>query len=384
MIQGMKRPMPHEALSWIEVSRDALVHNVGLFRTLAGARKLMVVVKANAYGHGMVPVARTALEAGADHLAVFAPTEAFALREAGVEAPVLILGPTPRGQLARAAELGIRVTIASPAAVDDVLAARPTGLRIHLKVETGTNRQGFPAADLDDAGRLLGVRRIAVEGAYSHYADIEDTTDHGYAMEQLRRFGERVEQLRALGLGPELLHASCSAATLLFEETYWDLVRVGISAYGLWPSKETLVSVRHAGREPLQLRPAMTWKTRIAQVKAVPAGETVGYGRTHKTTRDTRLAILPVGYANGYDRSCSDQAHVLVRGRRARVCGRVMMNMIAVDVTDVPGAAAGDEVVLLGAQGDERISAEELAAWSGTINYEVVARAEPVGPRLLV
>ena len=372
---------PH---SWIEISRRALTHNVGVFRQLAGDRILMIVVKADAYGHGMLQTAQVALDAGSDWLAVFDVRAAFALRDAGVRAPLLVLGPTPRGALDRAARESIRVTIGSPDAARAVLAAAPVGLRVHVKLETGTNRQGFDVGSLQQVAQLLSAPGVVIEGAYTHYADIEDTTDHTYAMGQLARFEERVELLRGLGVRPSLLHTSCSAASLLFPQTLFDLVRVGVSAYGLWPSKETLVSVKQRGREPVQLQPVMTWKTRIAQLKTLEAGVTVGYGRTHKTTRRTRLAILPVGYANGYDRGLSDSASALVRGRRARICGRVMMNMTALDVTDVDGVLVGDEVVLLGCQGDEQITAEELAGLLGTINYEVVTRAEPGGLRLVV
>lgn len=377
--------MPWEAPSWVEIRRDALTHNLEVFRHLAGPdRQVMLVVKANAYGHGMVPVARLGLDAGANWLAVFTIAEALALREAGIAAPVLVLGPTPPAAFGWAAREQVRLTVASRAALDEVVAARPAGLAVHVKVETGTNRQGFSEDDLPSLQALRDLAGVAVEGAYTHFADIEDTTDHSYARQQLACFQERVAALKAAGIVPQLLHTACSAATLLFPETYFDLVRVGVSAYGLWPSKETLVSARQAGRQAGQLEPVMTWKTRIAQVKSVPAGQTVGYGRTFKTTRLTRLAILPVGYANGYDRRLSNSAHVLVRGQRARLAGRVMMNMIAVDVTDVAGAAAGDEVVLFGAQGDEQITAGELADWIGTIHYEVVTRAEPGAPRRIV
>jgi alanine racemase len=162
------------------------------------------------------------------------------------------------------------------------------------------------------------------------------------------------------------------------------MLRVGIGAYGLWPSKETRVSVSGRPGGAVVLEPAMTWKARISEVKDVPAGVTVGYGRTFKTARPTRLGVLPVGYANGYDRGLSNRAHVLVRGRQAKVAGRVMMNMTVVDLTDVPGAARGDEAVLLGRSGDEAVTAEALAGWLDTINYEVVTRAEPHGPRVLV
>ncbi|MBN2358961.1 MAG: alanine racemase [Deltaproteobacteria bacterium] len=373
------------ALSWIEIDERALRHNLSALRRLAGPeRELMVVVKADAYGHGMLPVARIALDSGAAWLAVFDVAEALALRAAGIAAPILVFGPTPRNLIRSAAEAGIALTIASPHAVDDVAAAAPAALRVHLKLECGTNRQGFLAEEFEHIVRLAGLPGVVVEGAYSHFADIEDTTDHTFAMQQLRSFEERVAQLGRQGVVPARLHTACTAATLLFPETYFDLVRVGIGAYGLWPSKETLVSVKQSGREPVALQPVMTWKTRIAQVKTLPAGVTVGYGRTYKTTRPTLLAVLPVGYANGYDRGLSNRAHALVRGQRAKVVGRVMMNMTTIDVTDVGGAAAGDEVVLLGSQGDERISAETMASWLDTINYEVVARAEPHGPRVVV
>ncbi len=377
--------LPDLVLSWVEIRAAALQHNLTLFRRLAGPdRQVMLVVKANAYGHGLTAVAGMAAEGGTDWLAVFTIAEAVALREAGHTLPVLVLGPTPPEAFGWAAREQVRLTLASPEAVDLIVAARPAGLRLHVKLETGTNRQGLVQDDLPSLRALQDLPEVTVEGAYTHFADIEDTTDHTYARQQLACFQERVAALEADGVAPQILHASCSAATLLFPETYFDLVRVGVSAYGLWPSKETLVSARQTGREAGQLEPVMTWKTRIAQIKTLPAGHTVGYGRTFKTTRPTCLAILPVGYANGYDRRLSNTAHVLVRGQRARLAGRVMMNMIAVDVTDIASAVAGDEVVLLGTQGDEQISAGELADWIGTIHYEVVTRAEPGAPRRIV
>jgi alanine racemase len=203
-------------------------------------------------------------------------------------------------------------------------------------------------------------------------------------MEQLELFKRALVLLEQQGLRPRLAHSACSAAALLFDDTHFNMARIGISSYGLYSSKETLVSVRQSGREPMPLQPVMTWKTRIAQVKRIEANQSIGYGRSYKTTRVTDLAVLPVGYANGYDRGLSNKAHVLVRGQRAKVLGRVMMNMIVVDVTDIAGSTAGDEVVLLGLQGNENISAELMASWLDTINYEVVTRIEPFGPRFVV
>lgn len=372
-------------MSWVELSRAALTHNVQTFRGLLGPqRRLMVVVKANAYGHGLLEVAPIVLTAGADWLAVFSIDEAFALRRASIDAPILVFGPTPKEAIEDAAEAGIRITIAGPHGIEPILSADTQPLRVHLKIETGTHRQGFVAADLSALTELQNSSRVIIEGAYTHYADIEDTTDHTFAREQLETFRARIKDLAALGIEPPMLHTACSAAALLFENTLFDMARVGISAYGMWPSKETLVSVKQSGREPVNLRPVMTWKTRIAEIKTASVGATVGYGRTFKATRPTRLAVLPVGYANGYDRHLSDRAFVLVRGQRAALCGRVMMNMIVVDVTDVADAAVGDEIVLLGRQGQEEVSAETMAGWLDTINYEVVTRAEPGGERLVV
>lgn len=376
--------MPSHALSWLEISESALRHNVATFVQLAQGRPLMAVVKANAYGHGALEVARWSLAEGARWLAVFHIDEALALRQAGLDAPLLVLGPTPRNALREAAQHALRVTVAGVEAVQDIVEEQPRGLLVHLKVETGTHRQGFMAADLQQVRQLSAVPDVRVEGVYSHFADIEDTTDHSYAMRQLEAFEQHLAQLASWGLHPPLRHSACSAAALLLPQTLYDLVRAGIGLYGLWPSKETLVSVRQSGHAPVELRPVLSWKTRVAQVKEVPAGASVAYGRTFKTTRPSRLAVLPVGYANGYDRALSARAHVLVRGHQAKLCGRVMMNMTVVDVTDIAGAAANDEVVLLGRQGEEVLSAELLASWAGTINYEVVTRAEPGGVRLTV
>jgi alanine racemase len=242
-----------------------------------------------------------------------------------------------------------------------------------LKVETGVYRQGVGLRELDAVLEILesapGLRLV---GLSSHFADIEDTTDHTFAQAQQARFTQYVEALTARGHSELCLHMSCSAAAILWPSTHHGMARVGISAYGIWPSRETLVSARAMGRNALTLQPALTWQVRISQVKTVPAGETVGYGRTWKAPVDTRLAVLPVGYADGYPRVLSNRAHVLIGGRRAPIRGRICMNLCMADVTHVPEAAAGDEAVLLGLQGDEAIRAEDLAEWAGTIAYEVL------------
>ncbi len=220
---------------------------------------------------------------------------------------------------------------------------------------------------------------LLLEGAHTHFANIEDTTEHDYARGQLNRFNELLARMRQAGFEVPLPHTACSAAAILFPETYFAMVRVGIGLYGLWPSKETLLSAHQEDRNLINLEPAMTWKTKVAQVKSVPAGAFVGYGCTYKTTRPTLLAILPVGYANGYDRSLSNKGHVLVRGQRAPIRGRICMNLTMVDVTDIPGVSLEDEVVLLGQQQDERISAEQMA--SGPIPSTMKSSPAPIPAR---
>ena len=222
-------------------------------------------------------------------------------------------------------------------------------------------------------------------GVATHFANIEDTTDHGYAFAQLALFRAAVAGVEsAVGRLP-WVHAACSAAALLFREADFTAARVGISLYGHWPSKETYLSWLQAhGRDGVKLAPALAWRARLGQVKEVAAGAPVGYGLTFRPTRPTLLGVLPVGYAEGYPRALSNRGRVLVRGRSAPVVGRVCMNITLVDVTDVPGVREGDVATLIGSDGDERVSAEELAELAGTINYEILARLSPELPRVLL
>jgi alanine racemase len=259
-------------------------------------------------------------------------------------------------------------------------------VKVHLKAETGTHRQGVSRRELQPfVKKILGCPELALEGLSTHYANIEDTTDHSFAAAQIATFGAVRKAVEGWYGGPvPVCHTACSAATLLLSETHMDLVRIGISLYGLWPSRETLISCRKEGGDLPDLQPVMGWKSRIAQVRTVQEGSYIGYGCTYRTTRESRIAVVPVGYNEGYDRRLSGVGHVLVRGRRAPVRGRVCMNMTMVDVTDIPGVALEDEAVLMGSQGDERISAEQLAGWCGTIPYEIVTRVHPELPRIVV
>jgi alanine racemase len=376
-------------LQWIEINRSALIHNVREFRDLVGAnRKILAVVKANAYGHGLLEVSRPVLEAGVDWLGVHSLEEGIRLRQAGVAAPILILGYVPLDDLEEAAEAGMRLTVYNKETVRKIgPICERRGFRtcLHLKLETGTHRQGIGRDKIIDFIRM--IRRypsLVVEGLTSHFANIEDTTDHRYPRCQLERFAAVVDELETRRIRIPVKHMSCTASTILFPETYFDMVRVGIGLYGLWPSKETFVSCRMKRRRSLVLRPVLSWKALVAQIKRIPKGSFIGYGCTYRTTRKTTLAVIPVGYYDGYSRGLSNASYVLIKGRRAEVRGRVAMDFIMADITDIPGVKLEDEAVLIGKSGPESITVESLAALSGTISYEVVARINPGIPRIVV
>jgi alanine racemase len=383
--------MPGTPLQRLEISRAALVRNIGEFRRIIGRERLFLgVVKANAYGHGLVETSRIAAAAGegVDWLGVNAVDEGLALRDAGIEVPILVLGYAPLGALEEAVSRDLRLTVYHRETVRKLgaLAAR-TGrtVRLHVKVETGTWRQGVLPKDL--GAFVREVRKwpgLVVEGLSSHFANIEDTTKHDYPRLQLDCYREACRELEAAGVRVPIKHMSCTASTILFQEPDLNLARVGIGLYGLWPSKETYLSSVLEKTEPPSLEPVLSWKARIAQIKKVPAGAFIGYGCTYRTTRPTVLAVIPVGYYDGYDRRLSNAAHVLVKGRRAPLRGRVAMDFIVADVTDVPGVRLEDDVTLIGADGRERIAAEDLAALVGTIGYEILARLNPLIPRVVV
>ncbi len=380
-----------EPLSWIEISRAALRHNVAAFRErLSPDAALLAVVKANAYGHGLRVVARGIAD-HVDWLGVDTLDEALALHHGGLTVtqdarplPVLIMGYTPPGRAADVARHGFRQVVfdqESAEALAQAAARHNTTAAVHVKIETGTFRLGvaFDQA-LAFVRRLRAMPNLEVEGIYTHFATAEDTADDSYLQLQMSRFAEVQAGLARAGLHVPYQHMAASAAAMVAPAAHGTLARIGIGLYGLWPSLDTQIAMTERAARPLTLRPALCWKTRIVHVQQAARGETVGYGRTHRLRRDSRLAVIPVGYADGYDRKLSNLGEVVIRGKLAAVVGRVMMNMTILDVTDVSGARVGDEVTLLG----PGMPAERLAAHVGTINYEIVSRINPDLPRIAV
>jgi alanine racemase len=375
--------------SWLEVSADALQHNIGLFRgLLSPGTALLAVIKANAYGHGLLEVAGVCAGQGVEWFGIHAADEVRLLRRAGFGQPILAMGYLTPEEVGEVVDPQVHVLLSSRQVLQSLEArARQLGvaLPVHIKVDTGTHRQGVAPEEAVALAAEAVRRGLRVEGVATHFANIEDTTDHSYALGQLVRFREAASAVEREVGRIRWVHAACSAAALLFREADFSLVRVGISLYGHWPSKETHLSwLLEHGRESVKLEPVLSWRSRVGQVKAVTAGSPIGYGLTYRPTRDSRIAVIPVGYAEGYPRALSNRGRVLVRGRRAAVVGRVCMDVIMADVTDTPNVTEGDVVTLLGRDRDETISGEELAEMAGTINYEILARLSPSLPRVVV
>lgn len=373
--------------SWLEIDRSAILHNLGIIRRKIGEDvKIAAVVKANAYGHGYDQIATILKDSDIDFLATHSFEEGAYLQDRGYHTDILVVGYIPIKQLEETVERGFHLVVYNLETLEclaKIKSGRPA--RVHLKLETGTNRQGISVNDLPDFINILkSSDNVELTGVLTHYANIEDTTDHSYAVYQLDSYKSMIEIIEGEGFQIPLKHTASSAASLLFAETHFNLIRFGISLYGLWPSKETYLSYRLAGGENHLLKPALTWKAKISQVKDVCAGEFIGYGCTYRTTSDSKIAVLPVGYFDGYDRKLSNLGYVLVHGKRAPVRGRICMDIFMVDVTDIAGVDVGDEAVLLGRQEREVITAEQFAAWCQTINYEVVARINPLLPRKII
>jgi alanine racemase len=354
------------------IDLDAVRHNVRAVKP-AGA-ELMAVVKANGYGHGAVEVARTALQAGASWLGVALVEEGVRLREAGLVAPILVLAQFPPGSEKEALAAGLTPTVYTfdgLRRVAEAAASMGADVGVHVKVDTGMHRVGVSPKGAVDLVRAVGEAGLRVEGLWTHFATAEDLEDP-FASVQLERFREVVDGAGAAGVRPRYLHAANSAATMARPETHLDLVRVGLALYGLSPGPGL--------RGSEELRPAMSWRSAVAFTKRVPAGDGISYGLAYRPDRDATIATIPVGYADGYSRMLTGRASALVRGRRHPVAGRVTMDQIMLDCGDDP-VEAGDEVVLLGRQGDEVITADEVASWLGTINYEVVCMVSERVPR---
>ncbi|MDQ3680461.1 MAG: alanine racemase [Actinomycetota bacterium] len=365
--------------AWAEVDLDAIGHNAAALVAVAAPAGLCAVVKADGYGHGAVPVARAALEAGASWLAVAVVEEGEVLRRSGIDVPVLLLAEPPVEAMAAAVAHGLTLTLYTLPGVEAAARAVPRGRAptpVHVKVDTGMHRVGAAPEDVVDVARAVDeAHGLRLEGLWTHLAVAEEPTEEAYTVEQLRRFEAVRDRLAAVGIHPPLLHTANSAGAVAHEAARYDLVRCGISLYGYSP--DPALAAR------LDLRPAMSLRARVSFVKELEAGERVSYGLRYEVPRRSDVATVPLGYDDGVRRRLGLLGcEVLIRGRRCPMAGTVTMDQFLVDCGPASGVVPGDEVVLIGRQGDQEITADGWAELLDTISYEIVCGVGPRVPRV--
>ncbi len=381
-----KQNFPFDQRSWVKIDQQALKKNFqNLSKSLSSNRiKKMAIVKSNAYGHGMLECAKIFSQAGADFLGVDCLEEAQQLREADLKTPVLVLGWTSSETFSFASKNNISVTISSLNSLKQarkITEKNSSKLKIHLKIDTGLHRQGLLIEEIDTAIKILiQAPKIELEGLYSHLSSAENPRDILYTQKQTVNFIKVRELFWQNGYKP-ICHLSASAASLLYPEINYDMVRFGITLYGLWPSKETEKTSRE-NKKNLKLWPALTWQTRISEIKKIAKGESVGYDHSEKVKRDSLIGVIPVGYWHGYPRQASSKSFVLINGKLAKVLGKISMDMMVIDLTDIKKVRPGDLVTLIGSDHKQKVSAEKLAQTTDTINYEIVTRINPLTTRI--
>ncbi|MDU0203715.1 alanine racemase [Paenibacillus sp. MAH-36] len=354
--------------TWVEISLDALRSNIeGFQKILPAGMKQMAVVKADAYGHGAVEVSKEAIAAGVDYLGVAFFDEALELRNAGITAPILVLGYTPPEGVERARELDVTIAVYSHDVLKELqVQQHKKKLKIHIKLDTGMGRLGLhtEADAIPFIEQALTLPNVEVEGLFTHYANA-DEVDKSYTLEQYRRFERIVSYFTDKDVTFPYIHAGNSAAAIDLPGLTYSMVRLGISMYGLYPSGDV-------DQTKIALKPVLSLKTGIVHLKTLPPNSGISYGTIYHTTGEEQIGTLPIGYADGYSRMLSGKAEVLVRGKRVQVVGRICMDQCMINVSEVEGVQSLDEVVLIGEQDGERITAEDIADQLGTVNYEVI------------
>ncbi len=368
--------------SWVEINLEHIKHNCRTVKQLVGENvQVAAVVKANGYGHGAIPVGKACLEAGADSLAVAILSEAIQLREAGIHCPILVMGWTPVEGYALAIEQDVRLTIYNlqeAEKLNRIALAVGKKAKVHLKLDTGMSRLGFQADEegLQIAEQILSLEGIEVEGLFSHLFN-GDEYDKTYALEQIEKFQSFIDTLQArTGIRIPIYHLGASACIIDIPEGYFDMVRPGIMLYGYQPSDQ----MHHF---PL-LKHVLTWKARVAHVKLLPAGRLIGYNGTFELQKDTLVATIPVGYADGYNRMLSNNGYILCRGKKLPIIGKICMDQFMVDASEIPDMQAGEEVILLGAADGVSITVTEMARHWGTIEHEVTCSIAARVPRVYI
>ena len=372
-------------LSYIEISKKNILHNFSLIRSyIHRDAKIICVIKANAYGHGQNEVAQI-LEDHADYFQVDDAQELKLLREVS-QKPALVLGYVAKSEIKDVLEMDGILAVYDLEQVREISKIAKTLNKtavVHVKIDARLGRQGVLVSDAQNfAKELKKLGNVKIDGIYSHFANIEDTTDFSHAQKQIDSYKQALDIFRAEGFAEVKSHISSTAGTLVYEKNQMpsSLVRLGIGLYGMWPSVELR---KKNEKDDFKFEPVMRWVTHIAQVKTLPANYSIGYGLTYVTSKETKVAVIPQGYSDGFDRGLSSIGEVLIGGQRCPVLGRIAMNMFVADVSQLDNVSVEDEVVLLGKQGEGEITAEEIAEKIGTINYEITTRTLSLLPRII-
>jgi alanine racemase len=369
---------------WIELNAAALKRNIAVFRKLAGTAIMVPVIKSNAYGHGLKETYDILASTQPEWFGVNYLSEAATLRQLGYKNRILVVGPIHPKACAEAFELDADIFLGEETTLQEWIqtpaAQKPRG---HLKIDTGMSRQGFLPDQAPSLITRLLPHKEKLVGICSHFSNVEDVLEQTYANQQMDAFTSVVHQFRAAGF-QLLSHIAASSSALIMQASRFDLVRVGISIYGLWPSRATQLSFLQSFGKLVDLEPVLSWKTEVAIVKSVHAGQFIGYGCTYKALRDMTIAVLPVGYYEGYPRLASNRGHVLIHGQRCPIVGRICMNMMMVDISHVSHVKTGEPVTLIGSDGAEHIEAAHIGEWADTIHYEIVTQLNPAIPRRVV
>lgn len=371
----------------MEVSKDALFSNINSVRKIISKdTKIAAVIKANAYGHDIKNISEL-IDSKVDLFAVDSIYEALKIRRTGIKKPIIVLGYTLLKDINLAIDSNISFVCYNKETVNKIIELNLSKIaKVHIKIETGTNRQGLLINEAIKLAKEISKYKdkIHIEGIYTHFANIEDTLNPSFAILQLKKFNQAKEIFEKKIGKIDYYHCAASAATILYSSTHFNLIRLGIGLYGIWPSKETKIANLHKDKKRLELKAALSWKSVVAQIKYIDKGDSVSYGRTWIATKKTKIAVIPVGYFDGFDRKLSNSGRVLINGKYAQVIGRIAMNMFMVDVSHIKSVKVEDEVVIIGEQKGNVISADEIADKLGTISYEVLCRINPLIPRIVI
>ena len=360
-------------LSWVEISAQNLIHNYQEFKNLVGNNvTLAPVIKGNAYGHGLTQVAKIFTDAGAEYLCVNTLDEVIKIRKKRITTPLLILGYTPKNDLKKAVRLNADLTVYNPDTIWNLGRLKKTA-RIHLKIETGSNRQGVLLKDLPNiTEQILKYQNIELTGVSTQFANLERRLHPTFAFKQLERFERALSIIEKMtGALPRYLHASNTATTVAMPEARFNFVRVGTGCYGYWPSKKTRIRAKREGIN-IRLKPALNWKALVAQVKEVEKGASVGYGRGYKMPYKGKIAVITTGYCDGYLSEMGNNGYVIIKGKRCPIVGKINMNMLMADVTHIDNLDPEDPVTLLGRHGKSKITLEHIQKWTGHVPGKIL------------